>query len=204
MLNVHTLTLGPLQTNCYLIHSEHAKTCCVIDPGASPEVILAEASRLGLRIDAILLTHGHFDHVGAVEAIVKAAGCALWMHEGDHSMPSTPMNDYLYPLHNRAFAPISFCQEGEQIRCGGLTLTVLSTPGHSRGSVCYRCENALFSGDTLFAGGCGRTDLSGGSYSTILQSLLRLGALEGNPAVYPGHGESTTLAQEKQYNPYLR
>lgn len=204
MLKVHTMTLGPLQTNCYLIHEESAKTCCVIDPGHSPEMVLGRAARLGLRIEAVLLTHGHFDHVGAVEAIVKTTGCALWMHEGDFSQAASPMNDYLYPLHDREFTVISFCEEGEVIHAGGLTITVLATPGHSRGSVCFRCENALFSGDTLFAEGCGRTDLSGGDWSTILQSLSRLAELEGDLAVYPGHGESTTLAREKQYNPYLR
>lgn len=204
MLKIHPLTLGAYQTNCYIIHEETSKTCCVIDPGYSPEVILDTASRLGLRIEAILLTHGHFDHVGGVETIVKATGCALWMSQSDYTQISNPMNDYLYPLHDTEFTIVSFCEDGEEIRAGGLRITAYETPGHSWGSVCYRCEDALFSGDTLFAGSCGRTDLPGGDWPTILQSLGRLSEFETDYRVFPGHGESTTLAEEKRYNPYMR
>ena len=114
------------------------------------------------------------------------------------------MNDYLFPLHDKDLEDIRFCEDGTEISAGGLTFTVLSTPGHSRGSVCYRAEDVLLSGDTLFAGGCGRTDLPGGDWATILISLADLSELEDTLKVYPGHGESTTLAQEKQYNPYMR
>ena len=201
---VHTLSLGQLQTNCYIVHSETSKTCCIIDPADSPETVLGFVRRLGLQVDGVLLTHGHFDHVGAVESIVKATGCALWMHEGDYSMRSTPMNNYLYPLHDTTFTNVNFCELDEKIHAGGLVFTAIPTPGHTWGSICYQCGDALFTGDTLFAGGCGRTDLPGGDYRTILESLSYLAQLEGDFAVYPGHGESTTLAREKQYNPYLR
>jgi glyoxylase-like metal-dependent hydrolase (beta-lactamase superfamily II) len=157
----------------------------------------------GLLVDAVLQTHGHFDHVGAVEKIVTATGCKLWMSQSDWSQKNTPQTLFFYPLANCDFTQVSFCEEGEQIKAGGTVFTVLETPGHTWGSVCYRCEDAIFSGDTLFAGSCGRTDLPGGDWSTIRQSLERLAQLEGNYEVYPGHGERTTLEQERRTNPYM-
>ena len=204
MPKVHTLVLGAYQTNCYIVHEASSKTCAVIDPGYDPEQILAETEKLDLTIDAILLTHGHFDHVGAVEALVGHTGCALWMREGDYTQKKTPQNDFFYPIHDCDFAEVSFCEEAEQIRAGGLTFTVLETPGHTWGSVCYLCGDAIFTGDTLFAGSCGRTDLPGGSYAQLRRSLERLAALEGDLAIYPGHGGGSTMDDEKRYNPYLR
>jgi len=204
MVKVHTLILGPLQTNCYIVHEEQSSTCVVVDPAYSPERILEFSAGHELKIEAILLTHGHFDHVSAVEALRQQTGCGLWMHRGDYNMRRDPMNDYLYPLHDKDLGEISFCDDGDVISAAGLTFTVLSTPGHSRGSLCYRAEDVLLSGDTLFAGGCGRTDLPGGDWATILTSLADLSELEDTVRVYPGHGESTTLAQEKRYNPYMR
>ena len=204
LVNVHTLVLGPLQTNCYVVWAENSPSCVVVDPAYSPEQILESTASRGLTIEAIFLTHGHFDHVGAVEALLAKTGCALWMHRGDYHQRKNPMNDYLYPLHDRALGDIRFCEDATEITAGGLDFTVLSTPGHSRGSVCYRAGNVLLSGDTLFAGGCGRTDLPGGDWAAILTSLADLRELEDAVKVYPGHGESTTLAQEKRYNPYMR
>ena len=204
MIKIHALPLGSYQTNCYIVHEEHSKTCAVIDPGYTPERVLAQAEKLGLQVDAVLLTHGHFDHVGGVEAIVKATGCALWMREADYTQFRTPENDFFYPIHDCDFTEVQLCEEGEQIHAGGLTFTVMETPGHTWGSVCYLCENALFSGDTLFAGSCGRTDLPGGDGQTIVLSLERLAELEGDYTVYPGHGGATTLARERAHNPYMR
>ena len=204
MVHVSTLVLGPLQTNCYVVWAENAASCVVVDPAYSPEKILEFIARHDLKIEAIFLTHGHFDHVGAVEALREKTGCGLWMHKGDYHRRKDPMNDYLYPLHDKDLGEIRFCDDGDEIPAAGLTFQVLSTPGHSQGSVCYRAESVLLSGDTLFAGGCGRTDLPGGDWATIQISLADLSELEENLKVYPGHGESTTLAQEKRYNPYMR
>ena len=204
MLKIHTLTLGLYQTNCYIVHDSEATTCAVIDPGYDAQTVLDAVSRLGLTVDAVLLTHGHFDHVGAVEQIVEATGCKLWMSESDWSQKISPMTAYFYPIANCDFTEVWFCEDGEIIRAGGLSFHTLSTPGHTYGSVCFQCENALFTGDTLFAGSCGRTDLPGGNWATIQDSLIRLRELEGDFTVYPGHGDSTTLAAERQYNPYLR
>ena len=204
MVTVHTLTLGAYQTNCYIVHDDSSTSCAVIDPGYEPEKILATLEALGLTVDAVLLTHGHFDHVGAVEALVGRTGCKLWMKEADYTQKPSPIASFFYPIHDCDFTEVSFCEEGEQIHAGGLIFTVLETPGHTWGSVCYRCEDVIFTGDTLFAGACGRTDLPGGDAQWLRRSLARLAALEEDPTVYPGHGESSSLAREKRYNPYLR
>ena len=201
---IHTLPLGDYQTNCYIAYAPESKSCAVIDPGYFPERILAFLRDKGLTVDAILLTHGHFDHVGAVEALVKATGCRLWMKESDYTQRKNPQNDFLYPIHDCDFCEVQFCEEGEKISAGRLTFTVMETPGHTWGSVCYLCGDAMFSGDTLFADSWGRTDLPGGDGQTLALSLERLGELEGDYTVYPGHGGTTTLAAEKQWNPYMR
>lgn len=201
-MTVHTLPLGAYQTNTYIVENEGR--CVIIDPGYEADTILGFLAERDLTADAILLTHGHFDHVGAVEKIVEATGCKLWMSEGDWSQRISPLTSYFYPIANCDFTEVQFCEDGEEICAAGLTFSVLETPGHTRGSVCYLCNDAMFSGDTLFAGSCGRTDLPGGDWNTIAQSLKRLAELDSNYTVYPGHGNSTTLAAEKQYNPYMR
>ena len=202
-MKLDVLPLGSYQTNCYIVRADNAQSCAVIDPGDEAEKVLRTVKNLGLTVDAVLLTHGHFDHVGAVEAIVKATGCKLWMREADWSQVDTPMTRYLSPPPNCDFCEVWFCEDYEEIHAGGLTFTVWETPGHTWGSVCYFCGDALFSGDTLFAGSCGRTDL-GGDWNTILSSLARLAEAEGDYRVYPGHGPPTTLEQERRSTPYLR
>lgn len=203
MVNVLALTLGDYQTNTYIVHDSAVKTCVVIDPGYEGQSILDKVRSLGLTIQAVLLTHGHFDHVGAVEQIVEQTQCALWMHRADWEKPPAPINSYLYPLANNDFTEISFCREGDVIEAAGVRFSVLETPGHTEGSVCYRCPEALFSGDILFAGSCGRTDLPGGDRRAMAASLKHLAELEGDCRVFPGHGSSTTLSREKRTNPYL-
>lgn len=199
---VHTLPLGAYQTNCYIV--QNGANCVIIDPGYEPDTILRFLQGRNLTADAILLTHGHFDHVGAVEKLVEATGCTLWMHEGDWSQKRNPITAYFYPIANCDFTEVWFCEEGEEITAAGLSFSVMATPGHTYGSVCYRCGDALFSGDTLFAGSCGRTDLPGGNWATIQESLCRLAELPENLVVYPGHGAATTIGTEKRQNPYLR
>ena len=202
-MNIDILSLGSYQTNCYLVWAEGSDRCVVIDPGFEPEAILARLEALGLTPEAILLTHGHFDHVGAVEALVKSANCPVWIHQSDYTQHKNPINDRLYPIHDGDFCVFSFCEEGEAIRAGALTFRVLETPGHTWGSVCYLCGDAMFCGDTLFAGSCGRTDLPGGSARAMGQTLERLAAMDADYRLFPGHGGSSTLSAQRQTNPYL-
>lgn len=196
MLTLHTLPLGAYQTNCYILHQEDSSSCVVIDPGYTPEVILGFLEGQGLTLEAILLTHGHFDHVGAVRDLAAETGCKVYLNPNDLSMPPKLTSGPLY--YTDAYS------EGDSLCPAGISFRVLSTPGHTPGSVCLIAENFLFSGDTLFAGSCGRTDLPGGKTSDIRKSLRRLAELPQDYSVHPGHGESTTLAWEKQYNPYMR
>lgn len=196
MLQIKTLTLGQYETNCYILYSEASSDCIVIDPGYEPERVLEAVKALNKHLQAILLTHGHFDHVGGVREIFAQTDCDIYLCPADCAMPE-----------QMTAGPLCYTcsyQEGDVLSLAGLTLRVLQTPGHTPGSVCLLCDGNLFSGDTLFAGSCGRTDLPGGSWNDLQTSLSRLKALEGSFTVYPGHGEATTLDAEKRYNPYLR
>ena len=195
MLNMKHLALGAYQTNCYLVWDEDSPSCVVIDPGYNPEIVLAEAKLLGKEIAAILLTHGHFDHVGGVKGIAMDTECPVYLCEKDLSMPPQMTAGPLYYTNTYA--------EGDFVEAAGLSFKVLHTPGHTPGSVCLQCENVLFSGDTLFWGSCGRTDLPGGNWATIQKSLKRLAALPGDYDVYPGHGNATKLSFERNFNPYM-
>ena len=196
MLRIHTLALGPYETNCYIIYCDDSPECVVIDPGYEPDTVLDTVKALGKTVAAILLTHGHFDHVGAVREIFSQTDCDIYLCPADCQMPEAMTAGPL--CYTNSY------QEGDTLSLAGLTIQVLHTPGHTPGSVCLLCENALFAGDTLFAGSCGRTDLPGGSWDTLVSSLARLKALPDDYAVYPGHGEATRLAVERAYNPYLR
>ena len=146
MLKLYTLPLGSYQTNCYIIHEEASKTCCVIDPGYTPEAVLDKVEELELTIEAILLTHGHFDHVGGVKQIAAETGCDVYLCTEDLSMPPMMTAGQLY--YTKAYG------EGSRLQLAGLDISVLHTPGHTPGSVCLLVDEHIFSGDTLFAG-CG-------------------------------------------------
>ena len=194
MLKIHTLTLGLFQVNCYIVHKEDCDRCLVIDPGYDAGKILQYLEDNNLQPEAILLTHGHFDHVGAVKALAKETACPVYVRDEEHTMPhALTAGDLGDTIHY----PDTFS-------LAEMDISVLHTPGHTPGSVCLLMQDAMFSGDTLFAGSCGRTDLPGGNWATIQNSLHLLRELPGDYRVFPGHGEETTLSFEKKTNPYLR
>lgn len=195
MLNIHCMPLGDYITNCYILRQADSSQCCVIDPGYHAEVILDYLEQNSLSVAAILLTHGHFDHVGAVKDLAAELGCDVYLSSRELSLPPEITNGKLYYTH-------TYDMDNE-LTLAGLTIRVIPTPGHTPGSVCLLVEDALFSGDTLFAGSCGRTDLPGGNWQDIMASLRRLAALPGDYRVFPGHGSDTTLDAERKYNPYL-
>ena len=199
-MKVITTVVGALQTNCYLLIDEETKLAALIDPGDEAERLLALVEREGVQVKYILLTHGHRDHTFAVPALAEALPEAeVCISEADaHST-----GIYHYPLAELV-PKLRYYGEGDELPLGSLTIHVLATPGHTLGGVTLLAGGAMFSGDTLFAGSMGRTDLPGGNGTQMFASLRRLGQLEGDYTVYPGHMESTTLARERKGNLYLR
>ena len=196
-MNIITLVLGPLETNCYLVSDERSGLCAVIDPATRSAKILETAQAQGWRVGCILLTHAHFDHTGALKSLHAALpDVPVYVHAQDTDNNTNMSNGNL--VYTNTYA------DGGIVSCGGLTFRVLHTPGHTPGSVCLQCGDALFTGDTLFAGSYGRTDFIGGDEAAMRRSLARLGHLEGDYTVLPGHGESSTLDYERRTNPYLR
>jgi len=194
-MELKVFPLGSYQTNCYMAWGDGSDSCVLIDPGYEPEYLLEQLSSNRKTLAAILLTHGHFDHVGGVKELVAETGCSVYLCEHEKLAPMLT-NGMLY--YSDTY------KEGDILNLAGLTLQVLHTPGHTPGSVCLLCEDVLFSGDTLFAGTCGRTDLPGGSYQEIVQSLARLAALPGDPKVLPGHGSASTMERERRMNPFMQ
>ena len=191
-MNIQKLTLGLYQTNTYLLAND--TEAVVIAPGYEADTILDALA--GKTLKAILLTPGHFDHVGAVKELVAETGCEVWIHAAEATMPPMVTAGPLYFTHTY--------DEGDTVSpMEGLELTVLHTPGHTPGSVCLLMGREMFSGDTLFACSFGRTDLPGGDPRKMMESLRRLASLQGNFFIHPGHGGSTTLDAEKRFNPYM-
>lgn len=195
MLKFKSMVLGDYQTNCYIIYEEASPTCAIIDPGYEPERVLAAVNALGKTVEAILLTHGHFDHVGGVKAIAQATHCRVYLCEEDLSLPPYFTNGPLYYTDSYA--------DGDILELAGLQIKVLHTPGHTPGSVCLIVEDTIFTGDTLFYRSCGRTDI-GGDWKTLQASLRRFHMLVPDFWIQPGHGDMTALIDELNYNPYLR
>lgn len=197
-MKVKMMQVGPIGTNCYIL--EDGGKIAIIDPGDEAERILSILSRLDSRVEYILLTHGHYDHTTAVPELHRALPEArIYIHQAD----ANGAGSRLFPLAGQVDDLLLY-DEGDTLPLGNLTVEVLHTPGHSLGSVTLKARDVLFTGDTLFAGDCGRTDLRGGSYEQILASLGRLGRLEGNFHICPGHGETSTMDREREINPYLK
>jgi len=207
-LIIHTLVVGLIQTNCYLIGDEATREGVVIDPGGDSDSILAAIKAEGLTIRYILNTHAHFDHMAANEPLLAATGALLALHPADAELLATGGGGRWFGLPFISSPnPDVELVDGQELKVGGLQLKVLHTPGHSPGHVAFYLseERVLFSGDALFKNGIGRTDLPGGDYATLIASIRRkLLSLPDETVVYPGHGPPTTIGAERRHNPYLR
>ena len=195
---IKTLPVGPIGTNCYIVTDADTCKCAIIDPGDESNTILDYIESNNLSPEAIFLTHGHFDHHMALNAVMDATNAPAYISK-DEVNGDGCRNQYKLDDNGR----LSWYAEGDVIKVGGLEFTVMETPGHSPGSVTLICGEALFTGDTLFRDSCGRTDL-GGSMETLLLSLRRISLLDGNYEVYPGHAEATTLNRERSFNYYIQ
>ena len=199
------LVVGPLATNCYIVGSESGKEGMIIDPGDEAEAILEEVKDLGLEIKSIVLTHGHIDHIGALKAVKEATGAEVAIHTDDaQALQENSVNTLLGLSYPTPLPPDRLLHNGDNMDIGDLNFLVLHTPGHSPSCICLLGEGVVFSGDTLFNYGIGRTDLPGGNYSQLMNSIhTKLMTLPDNTIVYPGHGPETTIGAERRENPFL-
>lgn len=204
---VETLVVGPLQVNCYILGCEQTKQAVVIDPGDEWRRILGSAQRLGVKLVGIWLTHAHFDHMGAAAELAQATGLDVALHADDLPLLKAAGGALFFGLPSPPL-PERICHltAGQQLAVGRLALRVLHTPGHTPGHVAFHlaAEPTIFVGDVLFAQGIGRTDLPGGSYEALMRSITQqLLVLPDDTLVYPGHGPTTTIGQERVTNPWL-
>lgn len=205
-MKIESMQLGQIGTNCYILADEEAGVCAVIDPGDSGERVAQLVQAKGWTPAAVLLTHSHFDHILGIPGLREVwPDLPVYCHPAD--MANQSPTELIFGMEVPtvwSFGNLVPYNEEDTVKIGGLTVSVLHTPGHSRGSVTLRTGDVLFTGDTLFRGSMGRTDLPGGSFETLMGSLGRLGRLEGDFKVYPGHEGSSTLDYERKTNYYLR
>jgi len=198
-MQIRVMAVGPIETNCYIVTDEASMTCAIIDPGDEATKILDYLEKFKLTCKHILLTHAHFDHIGAVPDLLEELHEArLYMNEEDNGKT---IGSELWAF--KAPEGTAFIKDGDIIEVGALKFEVVTTPGHTPGSVCYICEDAIFSGDTLFKGSCGRTDFPLSDTQEIMKSLFRLARLTKDYEIFPGHMGSTTLEREKKHNYFM-
>lgn len=207
-MKLRQLTVGPVRTNCYIAYDDAARAGFVVDPGDDADAILREIDALSLKIGHIFLTHGHFDHILALAALKEATGARVYIHAADAPMLEDPTLSMLSAfMDSRFYTPVRadvLLHEGDVISAAGTALTVLHTPGHTPGSVCFDTGSCLFTGDTLFASSCGRTDFPGGDFRQMRASLRRLASLPGDRSCSPGHERGFSLDYARAHNPMLR
>ena len=208
MLQIKRMQVGQIGTNCYLLEDPDAKLCAVIDPGDNADGIDREIRKAGLSLSMILITHGHFDHIGGVTGLLAQwPDLPVHIAPGDEPWAFTRANAWggEYPATARPATLVADLVDGAELSAAGLSARILATPGHTPGGVCLLFNDVplLLSGDTLFAGSCGRTDFPGGSRTALAASLRRLAALPPETVVVPGHGTTTTIAREVASNPFL-
>ena len=207
-MDIKYFVVGPVMTNCYLLADEKTKQAALIDPGDRGARLAAQIRAAGYELTMILLTHGHFDHIGGVQELLAA----LKREQPEREIP-VYIHPSDYPVAPASFAReatlegvenVRFYKDGDTLQLSDLTIEVIETPGHTKGGVTLKVGDALFTGDTLFAGSCGRTDFPTSSDEEMMASLKKLAQLEGDFRVFPGHEGFSTLEQERRSNPYVR
>jgi len=204
---IERIVVSPLQENCYIVADETAKVGIVIDPGDEADRIIDKVRQLGLTVEKIVNTHGHVDHIAAAEPVKKALGAKLFLHPGDEMyLPNVVETAIMFGLSDAATPVVDqFLKDGDSVPFGSLALMVRHAPGHTPGHCLLQAGGDVFCGDLVFSGSIGRTDLPGGDYDTIVDSLERaILTLPDETRLHPGHGPSTTVAIERRFNPFLQ
>ena len=192
-MKIHSITVGPVQTNVYLVGDEKTKEAVIIDPADSPEDIMKMIAESGFTVTKILLTHGHFDHIAALGEVAEKTGAEIYISEKAVELlrdENKNASMLFFGIDIHFDMPVKTVKNGDTITVGKLEFTVQETPGHTKGSVCYFAEKAIFTGDTIFAAGYGRTDLYGGEYAALRVSLMELAPKLKGKRIYPGHGDA--------------
>lgn len=202
-MKVLTIDVGPLETNCYVAYDEDTKEAIVIDPGDDGDRILKLIRTHELKVKHVVNTHGHYDHVGADLFVSSRYMAPVHIHQADRPMAFPQMSRYRDEDLSDIDHHFELLDEGDVVEAGSIRLKVLNTPGHTEGCICLYTEGHLFTGDLLFEGAIGRTDLPGGSLPTMMRSLRKVAELPDDTIVYPGHGPATTIGREKAENPYI-
>lgn len=204
-MNIRNFAVGPVSAECYIVRDEITNTAFMVDPGDDAEYLLKKLGQA--KLEYVILTHGHFDHVMAADEILKKSGAKLVVCDKEVPALTDPELGGFNSFGVAKFVPLYadvVVSDGDELDFAGKKLEFMNTPGHTKGSMCIKMGDVIFTGDTLFAGTCGRCDLPSGDYREMLDSLKRLAELEGDFIIYPGHGEPSKLSIERSYNPYMR
>jgi len=205
-MQIDTIIVGPFEVNCYLIKNQEDNNGVIVDPGGDERAIIDRINRSGLIPKGILLTHGHGDHIAAVKPLVEKYQIPIYVGKGDEPLLASPSANVsaLFGFSIVCPPPDYLLSDGDQVEVAGFRFDVLGAPGHTPGGVCYLVENFLFCGDTLFSGSVGRTDLPGGSFQKLIESIdTKILSLPDDVICYPGHGPDTTVGLERKNNPFL-
>lgn len=206
-MKIKKFDVGPLFVNCYVVYDENKKEAAIIDPGDEPDLVLEFIKEEHLNVKYIICTHGHFDHIGAVKEIKDETQAKILIHEKEIEIyrKSHQAAIQFFGLEiDPQPEPDILLKDNEKIKIGSIHFKVIHTPGHSPGSICLYTEGCIFTGDTLFSGSVGRTDLFGGSMQELLNSLKKIASLPSETKVFPGHGPKTTIGNEIKYDPFYQ